>query len=216
MFGFSHFFGDIVDLLEDRHDQLARVVVNVPEEVIPGRPTLKERIERLSYPVEIISLDEFRPIPGECHVIGFPGRKMAPLVDKLKEKFNITFDALIHSKAITQMGSKVGQGSLVDAGSILGPWSTAGKHVVVNRGANLGHDSKVGDYSFIGPGAVLCGHVVLGEGVFVGANATIVPDVKIGENVIVAAGAVVTGDIPANVMVAGVPAAVKKTVADGP
>jgi len=46
---------------------------------------------------------------------------------------------------------------------------------------------------------------------WIGANATIMPGVTIGENAIVAAGAVVTKDVPANTIVAGVPArAVKK------
>lgn len=38
----------------------------------------------------------------------------------------------------------------------------------------------------------------------------ILPGVKIGNNVVVAAGAVVTQDIPDNVLVAGVPAKIKK------
>ncbi|MDB5062741.1 MAG: maa1, partial [Mucilaginibacter sp.] len=38
------------------------------------------------------------------------------------------------------------------------------------------------------------------------AAATILPGVTIGENSVVAAGAVVTKDVPANTIVAGVPA----------
>lgn len=217
MFGFSHFFGDIIDLIEDRNDLLSRVVLNMPEKKIPGRPTLEERLQRLPYKVEVVNFPEYRfSVRPERFVMGFSGKKMVPYLQEIKEKIGVQFDALIHSKAILQSGSSVGEGSLVDAGAILGPWVEVGKHVVVNRGSNIGHDSMVGDFSFISPGAVLCGHVVLGENVFVGAHATIIPDVKIGENAIIAAGAVVTGDIPANVMVAGVPAVVKKTVGDAP
>lgn len=218
MFGFSHFFGDIVDLIEDRHDCLSMVVVNVPEKMVPGRPTLAERISRLPYDVEIVKLDEFKPSEPQYYVMGFPGKKMVPLLSEIRKRIGIErkLEALIHSKSMQQAGSKVGEGSMVNAGAILGPWSEIGKHAIVNRGANIGHDVKVGGFSFVSPGAVLCGHVVLGENVFVGANATILPDVRIGENAIVAAGAVVTGDIPPNVMVAGVPAAVKKTVGDAP
>ena len=48
--------------------------------------------------------------------------------------------------------------------------------------------------------------------VWIGANATILPGVTIGENSIVAAGAVVTKDVPDNVVVAGVPAKIVKTI----
>ena len=44
------------------------------------------------------------------------------------------------------------------------------------------------------------------KGASIGANATIVCGVTIGENALVAAGAVVTKDVPANAIVAGIPA----------
>lgn len=47
---------------------------------------------------------------------------------------------------------------------------------------------------------------------WIGANATIMPGVTIGENSIIAACAVVTKDVPDNVVVAGVPAKVVKTI----
>ena len=45
---------------------------------------------------------------------------------------------------------------------------------------------------------------------WIGANVTILPGVTIGDYVVVAAGAVVTKDVPSGVLVAGVPAIVKK------
>ncbi|CQH64739.1 maltose O-acetyltransferase (plasmid) [Halobacterium hubeiense] len=50
--------------------------------------------------------------------------------------------------------------------------------------------------------------VVVERNAWIGAGATILPDVTIGENSVVAAGAVVTKDVPANTVVAGVPAEV--------
>jgi UDP-2-acetamido-3-amino-2,3-dideoxy-glucuronate N-acetyltransferase len=48
----------------------------------------------------------------------------------------------------------------------------------------------------------------------IGSGATILPNLTIGENALVAAGAVVTRDVPANAIVAGVPAVVVGEVAD--
>lgn len=52
--------------------------------------------------------------------------------------------------------------------------------------------------------------ILIKERAWIGANATIMPGVTVGENAIVAAGAVVTKDVPANSIVAGVPARVVK------
>ena len=48
--------------------------------------------------------------------------------------------------------------------------------------------------------------IVIKKYAWLGANVTVMPGVTIGENAIVAAGAVVTKDVPANTIVAGVPA----------
>ena len=50
------------------------------------------------------------------------------------------------------------------------------------------------------------GGVTLETGCFVGAQAVILPGVRLGERCFVAAGAVVTKDVPADSLVAGVPA----------
>lgn len=52
----------------------------------------------------------------------------------------------------------------------------------------------------------------IGNKVWIGAHATILPGVTIGDNAVVAAGAVVTHDVPANAVVAGVPAKMIKYI----
>ena len=47
---------------------------------------------------------------------------------------------------------------------------------------------------------------------WIGAGAIILPGVTVGENAIVAAGAVVKKDVPANTLVAGVPAKVVRNI----
>jgi acetyltransferase-like isoleucine patch superfamily enzyme len=59
---------------------------------------------------------------------------------------------------------------------------------------------------------VLLKPIVVKRNAWIGAAATILPGVTIGENSVVAAGAVVSRDVPANSIVAGVPAKVVKTL----
>lgn len=105
-----------------------------------------------------------------------------------------------------------------------------GKNIIINTGVmftDLG-GIFLEDHVMIGPRASLItvNHLTdpsqrnildvkpihLRKNVWIGANATILPGVTIGENSIVAAGAVVNHDVPANQMVAGVPAKIIKTL----
>ncbi|GEO63490.1 DapH/DapD/GlmU-related protein [Companilactobacillus nantensis] len=54
--------------------------------------------------------------------------------------------------------------------------------------------------------------VYIHDNAWLGANVTVTPGTVIGENAIVAAGAVVTKNVPANTIVAGVPARIIKTI----
>ena len=56
------------------------------------------------------------------------------------------------------------------------------------------------------------GSITLRKNAWIGARAIILPGVTVGENAIVASGAVVTKDVPANTVVAGVPAKPIKTI----
>ena len=74
----------------------------------------------------------------------------------------------------------------------------------------LGHDAAIGDYATLSPGVNVSGNVDVGEGVYVGTNAAIRDKVRVGEWSVVAGGAFVHADVPPRVMVAGVPAIIKK------
>ena len=107
---------------------------------------------------------------------------------------------------------------------------TAGKNVFLNTGCTFQDRGgiTIGDGTQIGQNVVLCtlNHgiapeerhityplpIVLGKNVWIGAHATVVPGVTVGDNAIIAAGAVVTKDVPANAIVAGVPAKVIRMI----
>ena len=54
--------------------------------------------------------------------------------------------------------------------------------------------------------------IVIKRNAWIGAGATILPGVTIGENAVVAAGAIVSKYVPANTVVAGIPAKVVKNI----
>ncbi len=99
-----------------------------------------------------------------------------------------------------------------------------GRDVFINLGCRFQDTGgiTIGDGTLIGHGStittlnhavdphrradMLPAPVVIGRKVWLGANVTVVPGVTIGDGAIVGAGAVVTKDVPADMIVAGVPA----------
>ncbi len=73
-----------------------------------------------------------------------------------------------------------------------------GQQVVI---ATLNHDPDPAKRGNMRPAPVK-----IGNRVWIGAHATLLPGVTVGEGAVIAAGAVVTKDVPANTVVAGIPA----------
>lgn len=138
---------------------------------------------------------------------------------------------------IRQLFSKL-TGKEIDDGFVLFPpfYTDFGKNITIGRNVFINSGCRfqdqggitVGDNTLIGHNAVITtlnhdfvperrsdmypAPVVIGSRVWMGANVTIVPGVTIGDNSVIAAGAVVTKNVPSNVVVAGVPAKVIKSI----
>lgn len=101
---------------------------------------------------------------------------------------------------------------------------TVGKNVFINAcchfqdqgGITLGDNCLIGHnvvFATLNHGfapeerqSMLPAPIVVGRNVWIGSNSTILQGVTIGDNSIIAAGSVVTRNVPANAIVAGVPA----------
>lgn len=118
----------------------------------------------------------------------------------------------IHPSAILSSSVCLGKGTVVMQGAVVQQDVSIGCHCIINTSSSVDHECRLGDYVHISPHATLCGNVHVEEGAWVGAGATVLPGISIGRWSIIGAGSVVTRDIPENVVVAGNPARIIRTV----
>lgn len=106
--------------------------------------------------------------------------------------------------------SFIGDDCLLDLAEaiVLKEQVTLAERVLILTHTNVGYDDHPLQKHFPASAAP----VVLERGCFVGAQAVILPGVRIGERSFVAAGAVVIEDVPADRLVAGVPARVVRVL----
>jgi sugar O-acyltransferase (sialic acid O-acetyltransferase NeuD family) len=111
---------------------------------------------------------------------------------------------------IGSFGTSIAAGCNILSGTVITNDVTLKIGCLVNPSCGISHDSVLGDFVQLSPGVRITGNCFIDSYTTLGTNAVVLPKVKIGKNVIVGAGAIVTKDVPDNVMVAGVPAVVKK------
>jgi acetyltransferase-like isoleucine patch superfamily enzyme len=88
-----------------------------------------------------------------------------------------------------------------------------GDNVTITSGVTFQtHDGGVGLFRKEYPGINVFGRIKVGNNVFIGQDAMIMFGVTIGDNVVIGARSVVTKNVPSNVVVAGVPARIIRTL----
>jgi len=117
-----------------------------------------------------------------------------------------TLPVIIHPSAVVAPDAKIGEGTVIMAGSIIQPGTQIAMNGIINTGATIDHDCRLYDNVHICPGAHLAGNVVVQARAWVGIGSSIIQNLNIGEDAIVGAGAAVVADVSPGTTVGGVPA----------
>jgi acetyltransferase-like isoleucine patch superfamily enzyme len=179
-------FGVRSPLVVDFEETLRRLGLAVAHAVsVNGVPRLLNRDT-------LVDLSEFSANPGDEFIVpAFAPVRRRELWDHAIELELAPCPPLVDPHAVLPNGVRIGRGSFVNAGVVVGSLSMIGEGVLVNRSASLGHHCVLADFVSIGPGATLAGNIHVGAGSIIGAGAVILPNVRIGAGSIVSAGAVV-------------------------
>lgn len=100
-------------------------------------------------------------------------------------------------------GSYIGTEAEIGEGTEL---AYGGLGIVIHPASRIGRNVLVGPHVTVGGRSLSKGAPVIEDDVKIGAGACLLGDIRIGQGALIGANAVVTHDVPANAVVAGVPA----------
>ncbi len=200
---------------------------------------LRVQIEPGCMVYENVELGEGTIVQGPS-IIGKPPRGKEPGELRLTVGKNglIRPFTTVYAGSIFGNGLQTGQGASIREDNIVGDDVSIGTNAVLEFGNRIGNRVRIHslcflemvtieDDVFIGPNVVFTddphpmkcprylecrGGVTVKRLARIGAHCTILPGVTIGENALIGAGSVVTRDIPDNMVAAGNPAKVIKSV----
>jgi len=113
---------------------------------------------------------------------------------------------IIHPSSSISRFTRIGNGSVLLAGSVVNIGTELGEASIVNTGATVDHDCVVGNAVHIAPGAHVSGDVTIKDSSWIGVGAVLRQGIVVGEKAFVGAGAVVVKEVAGHSTVVGNPA----------
>lgn len=144
--------------------------------------------------------------------IGYKHRKFRKEIFEFLKNDRVPVATFVHPKSYVEKSAVIKEGCIVLVDCTILMNAQLHENVFVAPRCFISHDVKVRAHTYCAPAINLAGNTEVGGCCFLGISTTSIDGIRIGTNVQTAAGSVLTKDVPSNVMVAGVPAEVKREI----
>lgn len=134
------------------------------------------------------------------------GQIRKKVMDQVCRMSNMNIATLIDPEAIVGRNTKIAEGCIICAGSIITTNASLGRNVIINLNCSVGHDAILDECCTVHPGSNISGKVHVEHCVDIGTGTKIIQGKSICNNCILGAGAVVIKDITVPGTYVGVPA----------
>ena len=142
--------------------------------------------------------------------IGYNKRGFRKQVFDYLKNLEIPLVTFIHPNSYVEKNASIKEGTIILNQCTIDINAELQENVFLSPRCFVSHHVKIKRHTFCGASVKLAGYSEVGERCFLGISTTVIDGVKIGDNVQTGAGAVVTKDIRSDVLIAGVPAIIKK------
>lgn len=133
------------------------------------------------------------------------------IVEKI-EKTNVKFTTLIHPSVIHSDSVEIGEGTIVQAGSVLTVDTKIGNHCKIDTNCTIAHDCILEDYVTLNPGVHINGNNRVETGAYLGSGVVTKEKIRIGKWCIIGAGTVLIKDTKDFSVYVGVPGKIKRNI----
>lgn len=150
-----------------------------------------------------------RSHPGPLNVaIGIgQAQTKRQVVDQLRAMGDhLRFPPVIHPFSSVGPGVELGEGVVIQPGSVLTCNLRVGEFTIVGACSSISHDARVGAYNFLSPGLRIAGFGIVEDDCVTGLNTCLLGHVTMHSGSTSGAGAVLIRDVAPGDTVAGVPA----------
>lgn len=105
---------------------------------------------------------------------------------------------------------RIGDGTIICAGSILTDCVEIGMHTLINLNVTIGHDTSIGNYCTISPGVNISGNCTIEKSCYLGTNSSVREGIHICSFTIIGMNGAVVKNVSECGTYIGVPAVLKK------
>jgi sugar O-acyltransferase (sialic acid O-acetyltransferase NeuD family) len=186
-------------------------VVGLFDDFVPAG-TLRNDRPVLGRTEEIAALFRKGAFDAVAIAVGYRHRKFRKEIYAALKGHGIPVAAFVHPSSHVEKSARLEEGSIVLVDCTIDMHARVGENVLLSTRCLVSHHVKIGPHTYCGPAVNLAGNAEIGECCFLGIDTTLVNGVRVGRNVQTAAGSVVVKDVPDHVLIAGVPAVVKKSL----